>query len=86
MAELREVRIIIGRRSYRMQTTLDDETLERVTSLVAEVGSTTRSGVDQDNWLMLTCLQLAYSLDRISQRLSPLEDRLRNPELYRIEK
>lgn len=81
MAELREVRILIGRRSYRMQTTLDEATLDRVTSLVAEIGADLGTGfVNHDNLLMLTTLQLAYTLDKISQRLLPLHDRLQETE------
>ncbi len=81
MSELREVRILIGRRSYRMQTALDEATLERVTSMVTEIATDVGAGVDQDTLLMFTCLQLAYSLDKIAQRLQPVEDRVREGNL-----
>ena len=45
-----------------MQTALDDPTLNRVTAIVDEVGQAIGSGTNQDDLLMLTCLQLAYTL------------------------
>ncbi|MDR2527680.1 MAG: hypothetical protein LBD04_01495 [Synergistaceae bacterium] len=76
MAERREVSLVIGRRSYRVQTALDDDTLARVTEIVQGVGEAVGAGVDQNHLLMLTCLQLAYSLEKISGALQPLENRL----------
>jgi hypothetical protein len=61
-----------------MQTALDESTLERVTNIVDEVGQAIGSGTDQDHLLMLTCLQLAYSLEKILGKLEPLESRLEN--------
>lgn len=80
MAELREVRILIGRRNYRMQTTLDEGTLERITALVEEAGEHIGTGVDQDNLLMLTCLQLAYTLDKVAQHLQPVRNKLKDTD------
>ena len=59
-----------------MQTALDDPTLNRVTAIVDEVGQAIGSGTDQDHLLMLTCLQLAYTLEKISTHLERLEIRL----------
>jgi hypothetical protein len=59
-----------------MQTALDEPTLARVTAIVDEVGQAIGSGTDQDHLLMLTCLQLAYTLEKISNRLEPLKFRL----------
>jgi hypothetical protein len=63
-----------------MQTALDEPTLDRVVSIVSDVSSSAGDNVDQDQLLMLTCLQLAYSLEKISQRLEKLTDRLRETE------
>ena len=63
-----------------MQTTLDEATLERVTALVAEAGEHIGVGVDQDNFLMLTSLQLAYTLDKIAQHLQPVGNKLKDTE------
>lgn len=76
MAEGREVSLVIGRRSYRVQTALDDDTLARVVNIVQGVVEAVGSSVDQNHLLMLTCLQLAYSLEKISNTIQPLEKRL----------
>ena len=75
MTERREVRIHIGRRNYRMQTNLDEATLSRVMGIVNEVGGAVGQNVDHEHLLMLTCLQLAYNLEKISHILEPLEER-----------
>ena len=72
MSELREVSVVVGKRSYRMRTALDEDTLARVTSMAAVLCEAAGEGIDQENRLLLTCLQLAYSLDRISERVGPL--------------
>jgi hypothetical protein len=59
-----------------MQTALDDSTLNQVLSIVSEVSAPVGDTVDQDHLLMFTCLQLAYSLEKISRRLENLEERL----------
>ena len=69
MADRREVRIKIGKRSYSIQTELDDEMLKRVVDIVKEAGGVINGSVDQDNLLMLTCLQLAYNLEKVSELL-----------------
>jgi hypothetical protein len=61
-----------------MQTALDEEELKRVIAIVDEVGQAIGKDYDQDHLLMLTCLQLAYSLEKISKYLEPLESRLEN--------
>ena len=76
MAELREVRILIGKRSYRMQTALDESALAQVTALAAEVSESIGDGIDQENLLLLTCLQLSYSLEKMSSRLNHLLKKL----------
>jgi hypothetical protein len=59
-----------------MQTTLDKSTFSRVVSIVVEVGEAIGENTDQDNLLMLTCLQLAYSLEKVSTTLEALEKKL----------
>ena len=78
MAERREVRIPIGKRTYLMQTELDDDTLGRVVSIVDEVSGAIGENIDQDNLLMLTCLQLAYSLEKFQGLFESLDRRLNN--------
>ena len=76
MANRREVRVIIGKRNYRMQTELDSDTLDKIVKMVNEVCDAANSNLDQDSLLMLTCLQLAYNLEKISGLLEPLDRKL----------
>ena len=82
MAERREVRISIGKRNYLMQTELDDDTLSRVVGIVNEVCGSIEGNIDHDSLLMLTCLQLAYNLEKISVLLEPLDKRLNDVKTY----
>jgi hypothetical protein len=65
-----------------MQTALDEPTLLRVTAIVDEVGQALGNGIDQDHLLMLTCLQLAYTLEKVSKKLESLEDKLQDLEAW----
>ena len=59
-----------------MQTALDESTLSQVMSIVNEVAEAIGDGVGQDHLLMLTCLQLAYSLEKMKKNLGPLTEKL----------
>ena len=76
MEDWREVRIPIGKRSYLMQTELDDDTLDRVVSIMNEVRVAIGGDIDQDDLVMLMCLQLAYNLEKVSDLLEYLNRRL----------
>ena len=82
MAKQREVRILIGKRTYLMQTELDDDTLKRVVGTVNEVCGAIGKNVDQDNMLVLTCLHLAYNIEKISKRLKFIDRKLSDMKLY----
>ena len=83
MAGRREVRVFIRKRSYRVQTDLDEETLNRVVGIVDEVSKAIDDRIDQDNLLLLTCLQLAYNIDNISGLLGALDRRLNKLEPWK---
>ena len=76
MASRREVRIPIGKRSYHMQTELDDEMFNRVVGIVNEVSGSIVGNLDQDSLLILTCLQLAYNLEKIAELLETFDRKL----------
>ena len=76
MDTLREVYLSIGKGSY-------EEDLERVKALVRQAGPHPGNcahvpfrGMDQETLLLLTCLQLAYSLDSVTAKLEELSKRL----------
>ena len=79
----REVFLSIGKGSYSIKTPLKDEDLERVKALICQAGPHPGScahvpfrGMDQENLLVLTCLQLAYTLDAVTAKLEKLSERL----------
>ena len=83
MDTLREVFLSIGKGSYSIRTPLKDEDLERVEALIRQAGPHPGDcahvpfrGMDQENLLVLTCLQLAYTLDSVTAKLEILSERL----------
>ena len=78
MPELREVRIPIGKKSYHMQTELDDDTFGRIVDIVDEIYVSLDRNTDQDKLLVLICLQLAYKLEKFSGTLESLDKKLKN--------
>jgi hypothetical protein len=80
LSEPREVTIVIGKRLYTIYTVLDKPTFDRVAAIVKGVSASLKSGTGQDNLLMLTCMQLAYGLEKTMGRLAPLADALENLE------
>ena len=78
MAERREVCIPIGKRTYTIQTDLGDDAIGRIVGIVNEAGGTIGEDIDQNNLLMLTCLHLAYNLEKISRLLESLDRKLKD--------
>ena len=76
--ERREVNIFIGKRTYRIQTELDDDALGRIKDIVNEACGSINKNIDQNDLLVLTCLQLAYNIEKISHLLDSLDKRLSN--------
>ncbi len=67
--ELRTVALRLGEVSYSLRTRLDDEAWERVKALVGAAFDDTPRQLPRDQRLVLACLQMALSLDRIGERL-----------------
>lgn len=65
----REVPVRVGKKVYFLGTALDDETLVRVSDIISEVVGEFADGLDQERVLLLSCLQLAWTLDKIGSRL-----------------
>jgi len=68
-ASLREVTIRIGKKSYFLKTTLDDESLRGISSLSAEITKEFAGSLDQEYLLLLSCLQLAWILEKLGRKL-----------------
>jgi len=82
LAEQREVCILIGKRTYPIQTELNEDTLNQVVNIVNEVCRAVDGKVGQDNMLALTCLHLAYNIEKISKRLKFIDRKLSDMKLY----
>ncbi|HCL80469.1 MAG TPA: hypothetical protein DIC53_10945 [Synergistaceae bacterium] len=65
----REVPVRVGKKAYFLETALDDDTLARVSGIMSEVADEFADGLDQEQVLLLSCLQLAWTLDKIGSRL-----------------
>ncbi len=68
----RDIWITIGKKNYRVETALDADTVDRIESVVAAACGSPAKGMNQEELLALTCLQLAYSLDKASEALEGL--------------
>lgn len=70
--ETRNVSLLVGNRTYNLVTSLDDDRLNEVASLLHDVVSTTDARMLQDERLFLASLTLASSLVSISAKLDDL--------------
>ena len=69
---MRDVPITIGKKTYTLQTSLDQESLARVRGLIADTADKIPGAPDQELLLVLSCLQMAYYADRTGERLEAL--------------
>ncbi|GHV33008.1 hypothetical protein FACS1894187_00170 [Synergistales bacterium] len=76
LEDQRDVKIVIGKRTYNIYTRLDDSTLKSVTSIVNSVISEVDSDKGHEKTLMMTCMNLAYYLNDAEQRLASLLDKI----------
>ncbi|HPF84472.1 hypothetical protein SDC9_52076 [bioreactor metagenome] len=79
-ASLREVTIRIGKKSYFLKTTLDDESIKAITDLSADITREFEGSLDQENLLLLSCLQLAWLLEKLGRKLERSLDDIREKE------
>jgi len=76
LPDLQEFIITIGRQSYPVETRLNDDRFKRINSILRETCTEFDQSLDQEKLLALTCLQLAYKLEKISGSLRSLDKRL----------
>ncbi|MDR3331331.1 MAG: cell division protein ZapA [Synergistaceae bacterium] len=67
--EKRAVSLLVGRKSYNLITSMEDEKLKKVYDLLRDVMETTEQTMEQDERLFITCMTLASELASISSRL-----------------
>lgn len=66
---LREVTIKVGRKSYFLRTTLDDESLSGISELSGEITERLGGNKDQETLLLLSYLQTAWMLEKLGRKL-----------------
>lgn len=72
--------IRIGKKSYFLKTTLDDESIKAITDLSADITREFEGSLDQENLLLLSCLQLAWLLEKLGRKLERSLDDIREKE------
>lgn len=66
----REVTIRIGKKNYFVKTALDDESLKGIHFLFRELTEGLEKSLDQEELLLISCLQLAWLLQSTGKKLS----------------
>ena len=66
----REVTIRIGKKNYFVKTALDDESLKGIHSLFRELTEGLEKSHDQEDLLLISCLQLAWLLQSTGVKIS----------------
>ncbi|MGI6784873.1 MAG: hypothetical protein ACOX5A_11800 [Aminivibrio sp.] len=79
MASLREVSVKIGKHTYYLRTSLDDESLQSITGLTSEIAGGIKNA-DQENVLLLSCLQLAWLVQKLGRALEQMLDDISDKE------
>ena len=72
----RDIAFNIGKGLYNINTSLDNEAIDRVKTLINEACGEIHKGAKQEDLLMLTCLRLAYSLDAVNEKLKKVVQKL----------
>ena len=69
MRTSRDVYLTIGKGSYTLNTSIDNEEFDRIKSLIDDACGEIVKGARQEDVLMLTCVRLAYALDSVNEKL-----------------
>ncbi len=77
----RDVSIRVGKKAYFLQTSLEEAAVQRISGIVEEVASGFGEGLAQEELLLLSCLQLAWGMDRVSAKLEDLHETVMGPSL-----
>ena len=68
----RRVTLLVGRKSYNLRTSLDEERLREVYEVLRDVMSTTDPSMEQDERLFISCITLSSELVALSSRLEDI--------------
>lgn len=67
--EQRRVSLLVGRKSYNILTSLDEDTLKEVYDVLHDAAAATDPAMDQDERLFLASMSLANELIALSGRV-----------------
>ena len=76
--EQRRVSLLVGRKSYNILTSLDEETLKEVYEVLHDAAATTDPAMDQDERLFLASMSLANELVALSRRVETMTNLIEN--------
>ena len=75
-SSLRDVSVQIGKASYSIGTSLDDDSLKRMEALMADVTDKLDRSLDQEKVLLILCLQLAWTLENTRSKIEGLYEEI----------
>jgi hypothetical protein len=70
--KLRKVSLKLGKRTYTLQTVLDDDALKNLTRIISEITDKFEEQVPQEDQLAIICMTLGWKLEKTSRRLKLL--------------
>ncbi len=76
MKTSRDVYLTIGKGSYTLNTSIENEEFDRVKSLIDDACGEIVKGAKQEDILMLTCVRLAYALDSVNSKLKNILEKI----------
>ena len=74
---LHDATVKIGKQTYNIRTTLDDENLLRVMNLITDVVERLDETLDQEKTLLLLCLQLGWTLEKMRSKIDEYAEELK---------
>lgn len=84
--EARHVSLLVGKRSYNIRTSLDEETLKDVYTILHDAVAETDPAMDQDERLFLAGIMLANELSMLAGQVDRMSSLIgRQPSFWRIE-
>ena len=76
MKTSRDVYLTIGKSSYSFTTSIDNDEIDRIKSLIDDACGELIKGARQEDILMLTCVRLAYALDSVNGKLKNILEKI----------
>jgi len=78
MRTSRDVFLTVGKSSYTLNTSIENDELDRIKSIINDACGEIVKGARQEDILMLTCVRLAYALDVVNAKLKNILEKIDN--------